>query len=68
MTVIKSIFDCLNVAFWGVAGVGQNVSNSVNEAFVRLFEKDLIYRAVRPISWCCSLKSAISDAEVSAAN
>ena len=54
--------------FWGVAGVGQNVSNSVNEAFVRLFEKDLIYRAVRPISWCCSLKSAISDAEVSAVN
>ena len=30
----------------------------------RLHDKGLIYRANRPINWCCTLKSAISDAEV----
>ena len=32
--------------------------------FIRLFDKGLVYRANRPINWCCTLKSAISDAEV----
>ncbi|CAF0980383.1 unnamed protein product [Brachionus calyciflorus] len=42
----------------------KNISDSVDEAFIRLFEKGHIHRAFRPINWCCSLKSSISDAEV----
>jgi valyl-tRNA synthetase len=42
----------------------KNIKKSVTEAFIRLFERDLIYRDLRPINWCCSLKSALSDAEV----
>ena len=38
--------------------------NSVNEAFIRLFEKGLIYRDSSLINWSCSLESAISDVEV----
>lgn len=38
--------------------------NAVNEAFVRLFEKGLIYRDSSLINWSCSLESAISDVEV----
>lgn len=42
----------------------KNLSNAVNEAFIRLFEKGLIYRAKSLINWSCSLESAISDVEV----
>ena len=42
----------------------QHVSRAVNEAFIRLHERGLVYRAVRPVNWCSSLKSTISDAEV----
>lgn len=42
----------------------KNICRGVDEAFVRLHEQGIIYRAVRPINWCCTLKSAISDAEV----
>lgn len=38
--------------------------NAVTEAFVRLHEEGLIYRAKRLINWCCTLNSAISDIEV----
>lgn len=38
--------------------------NAVDEAFIRLFEKGLIYRDVSLINWSCSLESAISDVEV----
>jgi valyl-tRNA synthetase len=36
----------------------------VTEAFVRLYDEKLIYRANRLINWCCALKTAISDIEV----
>lgn len=34
------------------------------EAFIRLFEANLIYRSEAMINWSCSLESAISDIEV----
>lgn len=37
---------------------------AVTEAFVKLHEKGLIYRAKRLVNWSCTLKSAISDIEV----
>lgn len=37
---------------------------AVTEAFVRLHEEGLIYRANRLVNWSCTLKSAISDIEV----
>ncbi|XP_071039659.1 valine--tRNA ligase [Parasteatoda tepidariorum] len=37
---------------------------AVTEAFVRLHEDGLIYRANRLVNWSCTLKSAISDIEV----
>lgn len=40
------------------------LSSSVNEAFIRLFDKGLIYRDNSLINWSCSLESAISDVEV----
>mmetsp|Transcript_17760 Transcript_17760/g.29851 ORF Transcript_17760/g.29851 Transcript_17760/m.29851 type:complete len:1373 (-) Transcript_17760:276-4394(-) len=40
------------------------LSAAVNEAFVRMHEKKLIYRQVRLVNWCCTLKTCISDIEV----
>lgn len=37
---------------------------AVNEAFVRLFDMGVIYRANRLVNWSSSLKTAISDMEV----
>lgn len=37
---------------------------SVNEAFVRLYDKGYIYRNSRLVNWSCALRSAISDIEV----
>ena len=42
----------------------QNLSRAVLEAFVRMYEGGLIYRAKRLVNWCCALNSAISDEEV----
>ncbi|KAJ3677900.1 hypothetical protein LUZ60_001703 [Juncus effusus] len=39
-------------------------SNAVTEAFVRLHEQGLIYRANRMVNWDCTLRTAISDIEV----
>jgi valyl-tRNA synthetase len=39
-------------------------SAAVTEAFVRLFDADLIYRANSLVNWSCVLQSAISDIEV----
>ena len=39
-------------------------SKSVKEAFVRMHEKGLIYRANRLVNWCCALNTALSDLEV----
>ena len=37
---------------------------AVQEAFLRLHEEGVIYRAQRLVNWSCTLKSAISDIEV----
>ncbi|VDM20927.1 unnamed protein product, partial [Hydatigera taeniaeformis] len=40
------------------------LSRAVTEAFVRMYEGNLIYRKERLVNWCCTLQSAISDIEV----
>ena len=42
----------------------EGLSKAVNEVFVRLYEKDLIYRGERIINWCPKCCTSISDAEV----
>ena len=42
----------------------EGLSRAVREAFVRLFEKGLIYRGPRLINWSPGLKTAVSDLEV----
>ncbi|MGB8251604.1 MAG: class I tRNA ligase family protein, partial [Anaerolineaceae bacterium] len=42
----------------------EGLSIAVREAFVRLFEKGLIYRGPRLINWSPGLKTAVSDLEV----
>ena len=42
----------------------EGLSRAVREAFVRLFEKGLIYRGPRMINWSPGLKTAVSDLEV----
>lgn len=39
-------------------------NEAVNEAFARLYEMGVIYRANRLVHWSCSLRTAISDLEV----
>jgi valyl-tRNA synthetase len=39
-------------------------SAAVTEAFVRLFDAGLVYRANSLVNWSCVLQSAISDIEV----
>ena len=40
------------------------LSNAVNEAFVRMYENNKIFRANRLVNWSCTLNSAISSIEV----
>ena len=40
------------------------LSSAVREAFVRLYEKGLIYRGPRLINWSPALRTAVSDLEV----
>ncbi|MEX1246941.1 MAG: valine--tRNA ligase [Anaerolineales bacterium] len=42
----------------------EGLSRAVREAFVRLFEKGLIYRGPRLINWSPGLRTAVSDLEV----
>lgn len=42
----------------------EGLSKAVEEVFIRLFEKGLIYRGDRIINWCPNCRTAISDAEV----
>ncbi len=42
----------------------EGCSRAVREVFVRLYEKDLIYRGNRLINWCPCCGTSISDAEV----
>jgi hypothetical protein len=44
----------------------EKLSHAVNEAFVQMHSKGLIYRDNRLVNWCCTLKTAISDIEASA--
>lgn len=39
-------------------------SKAVRDVFVRLYEKDLIYRGNRMVNWCPHCNTSISDAEV----
>src|SRR4030065_733147 len=41
----------------------EGLSRAVREAFVRLYEKGLIYRGPRLINWSPGLKTAVSDLE-----
>jgi len=42
----------------------EGCSKAVTEFFVRLYEKDLIYKGNRLINWCPSCETSLSDAEV----
>jgi len=42
----------------------EGLSQAVREAFVRLYEKGLIYRGPRLINWSPGLRTAVSDLEV----
>ncbi|WP_420802122.1 valine--tRNA ligase [Solibacillus daqui] len=42
----------------------EGLSKAVNEVFVKLYEKDLIYRGERIINWDPAAKTALSDIEV----
>ncbi len=42
----------------------EKLSRAVREAFVRMYEKGLIYRGPRLVNWCPQDESAISDLEV----
>lgn len=42
----------------------EGCSEAVKDTFVRLYEKGLIYKGSRIISWCPNCKTALSDAEV----
>ena len=50
-------FDWDRLAFT----MDENLSKAVAEAFVRLYERGLIYRANRLVNWSTHLKTAISD-------
>ncbi len=41
-----------------------DLSKAVREAFVRLYEEGLMYRATRLINWCPECRTALSDLEV----
>ncbi|MBW8011059.1 MAG: valine--tRNA ligase [Chloroflexi bacterium] len=42
----------------------EGLSKAVREAFVRLYEKSLLYRGPRLVNWSPGLKTAVSDLEV----
>lgn len=42
----------------------EGCSKAVREVFVRLYEKELIYKGSRIINWCPKCTTALSDAEV----
>ncbi len=42
----------------------EDMSRAVRTAFVRLFEKGLIYRGARLVNWDCVLQTAVSDDEI----
>ena len=42
----------------------EGLSRAVREAFVRLWERDLIYRGPRLVNWDCVLQTAVGDDEI----
>jgi valyl-tRNA synthetase len=44
--------------------LSDEMSRSVREAFVRMFEQGLVYRGARLVNWDCVLQTAISDDEI----
>ena len=42
----------------------EGCSEAVQDVFMRLYEKGLIYRGNRMVNWCTTCKTSISDAEV----
>ncbi len=40
------------------------LSDAVRQAFIHLYEKDLIYRGLRTVNWCPKCHTAIADDEV----
>ncbi len=42
----------------------EGLTKAVNEVFIRLYEKGLVYRGERIINWCPKCLTSISDAEV----
>jgi len=42
----------------------EGLSEAVNEAFVKFYEKGLIYQGLRTINWCPRCQTAIADDEV----
>ena len=49
---------------WSPSGSQWMCGKAVVEAFLKLSEDSLVYRATRLVNWCCALQSAISDLEV----
>lgn len=41
-----------------------HMSKAVNDSFVELYNRGLIYRANRLVNWSCTLNTAISDIEL----
>ncbi len=60
MKVLGSSCDWLRQVFT----MDKNMSYAVEEAFIRMHEKKLIYRSKQFVNWSCTLKSAILDIEV----
>lgn len=42
----------------------ENLSNAVQEVFIKMYKDGLIYRGDRIVNWCVSCGTAVSDAEV----
>ncbi|NUQ35413.1 MAG: valine--tRNA ligase, partial [Planctomycetaceae bacterium] len=42
----------------------EGLSRAVREAFVRMYDKGLIYRGARIVNWDCTLRTAVSDDEI----
>ena len=64
---IMEQFDKLGVSFdlsRPFFTLDSKLSKAVQEAFIQLFEKGILYRAKRMVNWCCALQTAISDVEM----